>query len=179
MRKILFPLLILSNLFFFVYCNSFQVIPEPNLEQVTVKSETICTEFTWYWPFCTRGKAKSLMIKGVYNNNTGDRKFYLDYHLDMLDTDLPVGLSLNLDGTYYNLKKVSTDYTDIVKLESEISPEVINKINSSKNNFAFSYSNRKDTLNFALSSGETKEFVKQLNDVVKRINAQDKLKIVN
>ncbi len=168
-----------SIMLFLVHCNSFQVIPEPNLEQVTVKSETICTEFTWYWPFCTRGKAKSLMIKGIYNNITGEKKYYLDYHLSMLDTDLPVGLSINLDGIYYNLKKVSTDYTEIVKLESEINAEVISKINSSKNNFAFSYSNRKDTLNFALSSGETKEFVKQLNDVVKRINAQEKLKIVN
>lgn len=114
MRKVLFSqIFFLSFLFFVINCNSLQVIPEPNLEQVTVKSETICTEFTWYWPFCTRGKAKSLMIKGVYNNLTGDKKYYLDYHLDMLDTDLPVGLSINIDGTYYNLKKVSTDYTDI------------------------------------------------------------------
>lgn len=180
MRKILFSQVVfLSVLISLVSCNSFQVIPEPNLEQVTVKSETICTEFTWYLPFCTRGKPKSLMIKGIYNNITGEKKYYLNYHLDMLDTDLPVGLSMNLDGIYYNLKKVSTDYTEIVKLESEMNAEVISKINSSKNNFTFSYSNRKDTLNFALSSGETKEFVKQLNDVVKRINAQEKLKIVN
>lgn len=179
MRRFFSQFVFSSILFFLLSCNSLQVIPEPNLEQVTVKSETICTEFTWYLPFCTRGKAKSLMLKGVYNNLTGDKKYYLDYHLDMLDTDLPVGLSLNLDGTYYNLKKVSTDYTDIVKLESEINQEVISKINSAKNNFSFSYSNRKDTYNFALSSGETKEFVKQLNEVVKRINAQEKLKIVN
>ena len=180
MRKVLFSqIFFLSFLFFVINCNSLQVIPEPNLEQVTVKSETICTEFTWYWPFCTRGKAKSLMIKGVYNNLTGDKKYYLDYHLDMLDSDLPVGLSINIDGTYYNLKKVSTDYTDIVKLESEISSEVISKVNSAKNNFMLSYSNRKDTHNFTLSSGDTKEFAKQLNEVIKRIVAQEKLKIVN
>ena len=119
------------------------------------------------------------MIKGVYNNLTGDKKYYLDYHLDMLDTDLPVGLSLNIDGTYYNLKKVSTDYTDIVKLESEISSEVISKVNSAKNNFMLSYSNRTDTHNFTLRSGDTKEFAKQLNEVIKRVVAQEKLKIVN
>ena len=43
--------------------------------------------------------------KGSLLHNTGDKKFYLDYHLDMLDTDLLVGISINLDGTYYNLKK--------------------------------------------------------------------------
>ena len=42
-----------------------------------------------------------------------------------------------------------------------------------------SYSNRKDTHNFTLSSGDTKEFAKQLNEVIKRIVAQEKLKIVN
>lgn len=177
-KNLFFQILFCSTLFFLLNCNSLQVIPEPNLDQVTVKSETICTEFTWYWPFCTKGRAKSLMLKGIYNNSTGDKKYFLDYHLDMLDTDLPVGLSLNLDGTYYNLKKVSTDYTDILKLESELTPEVISKINSAKSSFAFSYSNRKDTLNFTLSPGETRDFRTQLNEVVKKITAQEKLRIV-
>ncbi|HMV42538.1 MAG TPA: hypothetical protein PK079_21440 [Leptospiraceae bacterium] len=160
-------------------CSSVQVIPEPNLDQVTVKSEPVCTVFTWYWPFCTQGRAKSFLIKGIYNNSTGEKKYFLDYHLDMLDTDLPVGISVYLDGVYYNLKKVSTDYSDILKIESEINLDLISKMNSAKNNFSFSYSNRKETHNFTLSSGDTKDFLKQLNDVVKRINAQEKLKIVN
>lgn len=168
-------------LFVFVLfqCTSIQVIPEPNLNQVTVKSEPICTAFTWYWPFCTNGKAKSFLIKGIYNNLNAEKKFFLDYHLDMLDTDLPVGISVNIDGVYYNLKKVSTDYSEILKIESELNSDVISKMNSAKNNLSFSYSNRKDTFNFALSSGETKEFIKQLGEVVKRTNAQEKLKIVN
>ncbi len=179
MSKNLFsPILFFGATILLLSCNSLQVIPEPNLDQVTVKSETICTEFTWYWPFCTKGKAKSLMIKGIYNNSTGDKKFLLDYHLDMLDTDLPVGLSLYLDGTYYNLKKVSTDYTDIVKLESELSAEVITKIKETKKNFILSYSNRKDTYNFALSEGETNAFTNQLNEVIKKITTQEKMKIV-
>jgi len=177
-KNLFLQILFCASLFFLHNCNSLQVIPEPNLDQVTVKSETICTEFTWYWPFCTKGKAKSMMIKGVYNNSTGDKKYFLDYHLDMLDTDLPVGLSLNLDGTYYNLKKVSTDYTDILKLESELTPEVISKMNSAKSSYTFSYSNRKDTLNFALSSGDTRDLKNQLNEVIKKITAQEKLRIV-
>jgi hypothetical protein len=179
MRKSLFFQITFSGiLFFLISCNSFQVIPEPNLEQVTVKSETVCTEVPWYSPFCTKGKSRSLMIKGVYNNLTGDKKYYLDYYLDILDTDLPVGLSLNLDGTYYNLKKMSTDYTDILSIESELNPEVISKINAVKNDILISYSNRKNTLNFALSAGDTKKFLTQLNEVTKRIAAQEKLKIV-
>ncbi|MBK8399331.1 MAG: hypothetical protein IPL26_29330 [Leptospiraceae bacterium] len=177
-KNLFFQILILGVLSFLLNCNSLQVIPEPNLDQVTVKSETICTEFTWYSPFCTMGKAKSLMIKGIYYNSTGDKKYALVYHLDMLDTDLPVGLSIYLDGTYYNLKKVSTDYTDIVKLESELSPEVITKIIESKKNLFLSYSNRKDTLNFGLSDRESRALSSQLNEVVKKINEQEKMKIV-
>lgn len=177
-KNLFFQIFICGTIFFSFNCNSFQVIPEPNLDQVTVKSETVCTEFTWYWPFCTKGKAKSLMVKGIYNNSTGDKKYFLDYHLDMLDTDLPVGLSLNIDGTYYNLKKVSTDYTDILKLESELTQEVISKINSARSNLGFSYSNRKDTMNFNLSAGESRDLRNQLNEVVKKINAQEKLKII-
>lgn len=173
-----FLFILIGVLFFLNGCAGIQVVPEPNLEQVTVYSETICSETPWYSPFCTKGKSRSFMIKGIYNNSNGDKKYYLDYYLDLLDTDLPVGLSLYLNGTYYNLKKMSTDYSDILNIESELSSEVISKLNSVKSEIQISYSNRRNTTNFYLSSSDSKKLISQINEVIKKISDQEKLKIV-
>lgn len=170
--------IVLFLLFILTQCTSKQIIPEPSLEQVTFKSSTVCPVVSWWWPFCSDGKANSLQIRAIYNNQTGDKKYILDYYLDSFDTDLPVGVSLGIDGTYYNLKKIATDYAEILKLSSELSPEVMTKLNSSSSKILMSYSNRKNTLNFTLSESSSNSLRNNLKDVTKSVNAQDKLRIV-
>lgn len=167
----LFVLLVLLN------CSSFEVIPEPNLTQITVKSKSVCLTWNWH-PFCVDSKPNSLMIKGVFNNNTGEKKYYLEYYTDSFDTDLPVGVSLKVDGIYYNLKKVFTEYTETLKVTSELNEEVINKLLNTKNNLHLSYSNRKQTFNFELSSGKSNSLIENMKDVQKKTLSLEKLKIV-
>ncbi|MCX7998956.1 MAG: hypothetical protein N3A69_08405 [Leptospiraceae bacterium] len=161
----------------FIRCSSFEVIPEPNLTQITVKSKTVCLTWNWH-PFCVDTKPNSLMIKGVLNNNTGEKKYYLEYYTDTFDTDLPVGVSLKIDGVYYNLRKVFTEYTETLKVTSELTEDVVNKLINTKNNISLSYSNRRSTLNFDLSSGKTSSLIDNMKDVQKKVLSLEKLKIV-
>lgn len=167
---IIIPFVLLS-------CSSFEVIPEPNLTQITVKSKTVCLTWNWH-PFCVDTKPNSLMIKGILNNNTGEKKYYLEYYTDSFDTDLPVGVSLKVDGVYYNLRKVFTDYTETLKVTSELNDEVINKLLNTKNNLHLSYSNRRYTFNFELSSSKSSSLIENMREVQKKVLSLEKLKIV-
>lgn len=164
-------------LFLLIRCSSLEVIPEPNLTQITVKSQTVCLTWNWH-PFCVDTKPNSLMIKGVLNNNTGERKYYLEYYTDTFDTDLPVGVSLKIDGVYYNLRKVFTEYTETLKVTSELNEEVVKKLLNTKNNLSLSYSNRRNTLNFELSSRKSTSLIENLRDVQKQLLSLERLKIV-
>lgn len=160
-----------------IKCSSFEVIPEPNLTQTTVKSQSVCLTWNWH-PFCVDTKPNSLIIKGILNNNTGEKKYYLEYYTDSFDTDLPVGVSLKIDGVYYNLRKAITEYTDTLKITSELNDEVISKLLNTKNNLSLSYSNRRNTFNFELSSGKSAKLVENMREVQKKLLSLEKLKIV-
>jgi hypothetical protein len=174
-KQILFSILFI----FTVHCSSITVIPEPNLEQYTVKSSTVCFSFRWYAPFfCWDAQPNSILLKGIYNNNSGEKKYYLDYYLDNFDTDFPVGVSLKIDGTFYNLRKVQTDYSDTLRIRSEINEELIGKLKSYSGNLLLSYSNRSTTTNYELSSGESESILKNAKEVFDKLSSVSKMKIV-
>jgi hypothetical protein len=176
-QRILFLSLFTAFLLGQIHCSSFDVIPEPTLNQTTVKSSTVCLTWNWH-PFCMEGKPNSLVVRGILNNGSSEKKFYLEYYLDSFDTDLPVGVSLKVDGVYYNLRKAATDYADTLKITSEVSEDALSKLKATKNPISLSYSNRKNTLNFDLSSGDSQKLIDNLNDVVTKLNSLQKLKIV-
>jgi hypothetical protein len=158
-------------------CSSLEVIPEPNLNQITVKSEPLCLSWNWH-PFCVVSKPNSIQLIGVFNNSTLEKKYFLDYYLDSFDTDLPVGVSLKVDGVYYNLRKSATDYVDTLKISSELSEEVVTKLKATKNSISLSYSSRKNTLNFDFSSRQTDKFIQDLTELTNKTTNLQKLKIV-
>ncbi len=163
--------------FLMVSCSSLQVIPEPTLDMISVKSSSFCPTWNWH-PFCVESKPNSIYFMGTLQNSTSEKKYYVDYYLDSFDTDLPVGFSFKIDGTYYILKRVSTDYADSLKLRSELSDDIIKLLSSTNQPVSISYSNRKATLNFDLSMRETEKVKMKLRDVVEKIQSSSKLKII-
>jgi hypothetical protein len=118
------------------------------------------------------------MVRSTLNNTSGDYKYFLDYYLDSFDSDIPIGVSLKIDGIYYNLKKTQTDYTDTLKISSELTEEVATKIISTKKTILLSYSNRKVTLNFDLSSSDTETLQSYVKEVTQKTTSLQKMKIV-
>lgn len=171
MRILLFIILI-----FQINCNSSQVNLEPNLDSISVRSETFCPTWNWH-PFCVESKPNSIVFIGVLNNTTGDRRYFIDYYLDSFDTDIPVGLSLRIEGTFYNLKKVATEYSEALKLRSEISEEVGRLLVSGNQPIVISYSNRKKTMNFELNESETNSIRKKYQSVRDTLGSQERMKI--
>jgi hypothetical protein len=162
----------------FLFCTSHDLVQEPTLDQTTIQSATICTEFIWYSPFCSKNKPKSVSFKGIYQNTSNEKKYYIDYVLDNSDIDIPVGLSIQIDGTFYNLKKMATDYVDIFKITSEIPEEILNKIVNSKNHFVISYSSRRDTFNYSLSDSKSKDLANEAEHILKKMKSVSKMKIM-
>jgi hypothetical protein len=169
---------ILLFLFVFYNCNTFVNIPEPSLDQTTVRSETVCTEVFILWPFCTKDKSKSVLLKGIFNNSTSEKKYFLEFVPDTADTDIPVGISIYIDGTYYNLKKMSTEYVETIKLSSELSAEIMNKLSNAKNNIRISYSNRTTTFNYSMNTSNSEKLSKQAGVILKQMKSVEILKIV-
>jgi hypothetical protein len=163
--------------FLVMSCSSLEVIPEPTLDLVSVKSSSFCPTWNWH-PFCVEAKPNSIFFTGTLNNSTSEKRYYLDYFLDSFDTDIPIGISLKIDGTYFVLKKVSTEYSNSMKLRSELSEDMIKNISSTNQTISLSYSNRKSSLNFDLSTSETEKLKSNLRDVVEKINSMQKLKII-
>ncbi|MCB1192160.1 MAG: hypothetical protein H7A23_08715 [Leptospiraceae bacterium] len=157
-------------------CSSVAVTPEPTIDQISIQSEPICIVFSLN-PFCYRGKSNSLYVTGIMENKSLKKFIYLEYFLDSYDVGLPVGVSLKLDNDYYKLKKVATDYTSTLKITSEMSQQVVDKILSA-NVIMVSYSNNSETKNIELSSGERKDLAKQIKEVQEKLNAQVKMRII-
>lgn len=163
-------------LFLIANCRSTQLIHEPNLDRIIVKSKAVCIAFSLN-PFCYEGKSNSLMIHGSLNNSTGAKKYVLDYYLDNFDSDLPVGVSLKIDDKYYVLPRLGTDYSDFLKISSELKDDVVKKFDGTKS-LEISYSNRRDTKNIVFSRGERDSFQQIIKDVVEQIDKTQKMEIV-
>ena len=121
--------------FLIMSCSSLQVIPEPTLDLVSVKSSSFCPTWNWH-PFCVETKPNSIFFTGTLNNSTSEKRYFLEYFQDSFDTDIPIGVSLKIDGTYYVLKKVSTEYSNFDFTMSETEKiknnlkDMVDKINS-------------------------------------------------
>lgn len=149
--------------------------PEPALEQVVFHSESVCYGFHF---FCSEGDAKSLNFRGIFKNLSFEKTIFLDYYLSSFEVSFPIGVSLRLDGTWFNLRKVGTEYSDSVKISSSISTEVADKILQAKE-IIFSFSSREKITNQIFSRAETAKFQLLLKTLKERLNAQSKLNILN
>lgn len=155
-------------------CSSLKVIREPILERTTVISEPVCFSF---FSFCREGSSNSVIIRGIVENDSGAKKYSLEYHLKTFEVEFPLGVSLGIDGQYHNLKKISTEYSEYVMIGSELSQEILDKILNSKK-ISLSYSNRKETKNIDFSSGEHKKFIKNIQNVKDSLSSAEKLNIL-
>ncbi|MBE7410960.1 MAG: hypothetical protein L6Q54_04595 [Leptospiraceae bacterium] len=158
----------------FLNCSSLKVIKEPVLERTTVISEPICFSF---FTICRESAFNSLVIKAVVSNESGERKYSLEYYLKRFEVEFPLGVSLGIDGEYYNLKRVSTEYSDYIKIGSELSLEVIEKILNSKK-IILSYSNRVETMNIDFSNSDREKFIQNIKKVQENIQKTEKLTII-
>ncbi|EMJ87084.1 hypothetical protein [Leptospira meyeri] len=152
---------------------AYVVTPEPTLEQQTAISKDICLrKFLGLFP----GKRPCMYFKAERDNGTGLVQYFLLYEIGTFDVDIPIGVSLKLGDTWYNLKRTNTDYSDTIIISSAISSELIPKIGESQN-IAVSYTNRKETINFSLSSGQTANFQSNLSKLIRTIESEPKLNI--
>nr|WP_207767192.1 hypothetical protein [Leptospira adleri] len=171
--SLLFCVFLLSG----ISCSSANVIqtPEPALEQVLFHSAPLCPGFHL---FCFQGDTKSMNFRGVYKNSSGEKSLFLDYFLSSFEVSFPIGVAVKLDGVWYNLRKVGTDYSDSMRISSSIPAEVADKILNAKE-IVFSFSSREKTTNQTFSSGETIRFQTLLKNLRERLDAQSKLNILN
>ncbi|MCE9502007.1 MAG: hypothetical protein K8R21_16115 [Leptospira sp.] len=159
-------------------CTSLQVIQEPNLGRIVVRTQSICFSLfaPFYTPWCFECKPNSILLKGIMENSSGTRTLFLEYYLKTFETELPVGVSLKLDNQYFILKKTETSYGENLKIVSELAPELIPKIESA-GTVLLSYSSRSETLNIEFSSGERKNFLNFLKGLNEKISSLDKMNI--
>ncbi|RHX94003.1 hypothetical protein DLM76_13595 [Leptospira yasudae] len=154
---------------------SIRQTPEPALEQVLFHSDPLCPGFH---VFCSQGDTKSLTFRGVYKNPNGEKTVYLDYFLSSFEVSFPIGVSLKLDGTWFNLRKVGTDYSDSMRISSLVPADVSEKILAAKE-ITFSFSSREKTTNQLLSKGEIARLQSLLKSLREKLDAQAKLNILN
>ncbi|EKO78617.1 MULTISPECIES: hypothetical protein [Leptospira] len=176
--KILFFVLIFCfSLFTGIGCSGDFVrrTPEPALEQVLFNSDSLCPGFHL---FCSVGDAKSLSFRGVFKNTTSEKSIFLDYYFSSFEVGFPVGVSLRLDGTWFNLRKAGTDYSDSFRISSFVPAEIADKIVHAKE-ITFSFSSREKTTNQFLSSKETTELQFLLKSLREKLDTQSKLNILN
>jgi hypothetical protein len=162
---------------FIIDCRTIEVIPEPTLGQISVESPNVCLKWNWH-PFCVESKPNSINIVGIISNSTLEKKYYLDYYIDSFDADIPVGISLRVGPVYYQLKKIHTDYTDILKIRSELPLDFVDLLIKSNDSMMLSYSNRKDTMNIDFSDRHAESFRNSIKEVVSKVNSLEKMNIV-
>ncbi|XDD52684.1 hypothetical protein AB3N62_09270 [Leptospira sp. WS4.C2] len=160
----------------FVSCSgtkAYVVTPEPTLDQQTAISKDLCLQrYVWVFP----GKRPCVYFKAERDNTSGLVQYFLLYEIGTFDVDLPIGVSLKLGDTWYNLKRTNTDYSDTIVISSAVSPELIPKVGESQN-IGISYTNRKETFNYQLSSGQTASFQTNLSKLIRTIESEPKLNI--
>ncbi|WP_246028081.1 hypothetical protein [Leptospira fletcheri] len=149
-------------------------LAEPVIEQTTLRSSPVCI-FSW---FCSPGRSGALNFKGVLNNRTGEKPLFLEYYVSSFEESFPIGVSLKLDQTWHNLRKVTTDYGETLRLVSILPPEVADKIMAAKE-IEFSFSSREHTVTKSLGSGDSENLKQQLKELKTRLDAQAKLSIAN
>nr|WP_246057359.1 hypothetical protein [Leptospira gomenensis] len=166
-----------TSVFCFFACSSADVrqVPEPALEQVLFSTEPLCPGFhVW----CSAGDPKSLSFRGIYKNTNGEKILYLEYFLSSFEVSFPIGVSLRLDGTWFNLRKVGTDYSESMRISSLLPIDVADKIQNAKE-ITLSFSSREKTTNQLLSTGEKNRLQQSLRSLREKLDTQAKLNILN
>lgn len=148
------------------------IVPEPVVDQVSVKSPEICLD-SILWIF---DRNPCLEIKGVRDNTTLQKRLMLVYKLSSFDVEFPMGLSLSIDGEFYNLTKISTEYGDTLEMVSDLPISLTQSIAKAKS-ITVSYTNRKHTINTDLSSREISKFNDYLKEIQDLLKKEPKLKI--
>ncbi|XDD51997.1 hypothetical protein AB3N59_10465 [Leptospira sp. WS92.C1] len=175
--KIRFALIILTVFLSFISCSSTSVrqIPEPALEQVLFTTDSLCPGFHI---FCFSGDTKSIGFRGIYKNSNSEKNLYLEYYLSSFEVSFPIGVSLKLDGTWFNLRKTGTDYSESMRISSLIPADIVDKILNAKE-ITFSFSSRDKTANHLFSQGEKDRFQFLLKTLREKLDTQAKLNILN
>ncbi|WP_051133768.1 hypothetical protein [Leptospira fainei] len=150
------------------------IVAEPVIEQTVLRSGPICIS-SW---FCSSGRSGSLNFKGILNNRTGEKPLFLEYYVSSFEESFPLGVSIKLDQTWHNLRKVSTEYGETLRLVSLLPIEVADKIQSAKE-IEFSFSSRENTTTRSLSAGDAEAFKNFLKETRAKLDAQAKLTITN
>ncbi|EMY76065.1 putative lipoprotein [Leptospira weilii serovar Ranarum str. ICFT] len=177
MKILFFTTLLCVGLFSGIGCSgdTIRQTPEPALEQVLFHSAPLCPGF---YLFCSFGDTKSLNFRGVFKNLNSEKTIYLDYYPSSFEASFPIGVSIKLDGTWFNLRKTGTDYSDSIRITSSVPTDVADKIAQTKE-ITFSFSSREKTTNQLLSSGEVAKFQFLLKSLREKLDAQSKLNILN
>jgi hypothetical protein len=169
-------LILLISIFVLSNCGKSEtlvVIPEPVVDQVSIVSPEICLKsFLWVFP-----SNPCFWIKGEKDNTTLLTKTSIVFNLSSFDVEFPLGLSLKLDSTFHNLVKQGTEYGSNLQLISEISDADALSI-AKASEISLSYTNRKETQNYSLSSSKVSEFKENLAKIKDLLKSEPKLKIV-
>lgn len=167
------------SLIVLVSCQSFEVIPEPVLHRTMVISEATCLNFKWWNPlswFCYAEKPMSLSIRASVDNENQQIAYFLDYFVDDFELDLPIGVSIKLDNTYYNLKKSSIDYVETIKITNKISADILQLATRAKS-ITFNYTNRNRSYDIELSKGTRDELAIAIKELIKQAKSIQKMTI--
>ncbi|XDD41418.1 hypothetical protein AB3N58_08795 [Leptospira sp. WS60.C2] len=152
---------------------AFVVTPEPTLEQQTAISNDICMEkYLWLFP----GKRPCVYFKAERDNATSAVTYFLLYEIGTFDVDIPIGVSLKIGETWYNLKKTNTDYSDTIIVTSALTQDILPKIGENQT-ITISYTNRRETINYQLNASQTTKFQTNLSKLIRVIESEPKLNI--
>lgn len=175
MMKLLIKLYFVFLILLLIDCGSaIKVTPEPVLNRVRFNSKTICPGFSIY---CSENATGGLVLSSYKNEGNGERKVYLTYNLSQFDSEIPVGFSLKINGTYYLLNKFSTEYGESNRITSEIPDSLLGEIQNAKS-MGYSFSNRKHTINEEFSEGVMNQIKSILLTLKESVDKENKLQIV-
>ncbi len=165
----------IASLLFFQACSSGQnplLQPEPVLDQISADSEELCLK----WKILGTGGYPCIKFRGTKENATGKVSYSLRYEVGTFDVELPVGMSLKLGDTWYNLTKLDTEYSSTIVYSSRLPLDIL-PIFKSASTMAISYTTRKKTENIVLSSGQKEALQSNLSKLIQALEAEAKLKI--
>lgn len=164
-----------SLVFFFQFCSSgskLELQPEPVLDQISADSEELCLKWKILWS----GGYPCIKFRGIKENTTGKLNYSLRYEVGTFDVDLPLGMSVKLGDTWYNLTKLDSEYSSTIVYSSRLTPEVI-PLFKNASSITLSYTTRKKTENIQLSSGQKEALQANLGKLISALESEGKLKI--
>jgi len=147
------------------------ITPEPVLDQIIAETEEVCLKFKLWG-----GGYPCIRLRGEKDNSTGKTQYSFRYEVGTFDVDLPLGVSLKLGDTWFNLTKLGTDYSSTIVYSSRLAPEVL-PIFKKASGMSVSYTTRKKTENIEFSTKERELLQSQLEKLVQTLESEPKIKI--